>query len=77
MAFKIIPAVAVTVLALALAGCVHKTAYLTNQTGSIASCSAKGFGLIPLILEETSYDDCMQFYREHGYIDAAASGYAK
>jgi hypothetical protein len=60
-----------------LAGCVHKQAFLTNSTGSIASCSAKGFGLIPMVLEETSYDDCMQFYRAHGYVDSAASGYAK
>jgi hypothetical protein len=76
MAIKIVAAALGA--AILLSGCVHKTAYLTNQgTGQIASCSAKGFGLIPLVLEEVSYDDCMEFYRQHGFIDAAASGYAK
>ena len=73
----------VAISALALAGCVHKTAYLTKPSAvpggepEIAQCSAKGFGLIPMVLEMTSYDDCMSFYREHGYNQAAAAGYAK
>ena len=64
---------AVVAVSLALAGCVHKTAYLTKppaQAGGdqqIAHCEAKGFGLIPMVLEEVAYDDCMTFYRNHGY----------
>jgi hypothetical protein len=64
---------AVVAISLALAGCVHKTAYLTKQPAQeggdpqIARCEAKGFGLIPMVLEEVAYDDCMTFYRNHGY----------
>jgi hypothetical protein len=64
---------AVVAASIALAGCVHKTAYLTKppaQEGGdpqIARCEAKGFGLVPMVLEEVSYDDCMTFYRNHGY----------
>ena len=63
----------IAVASLALAGCVHKTAYLTKppaQAGGdqqIAHCDAKGFGLILMVLEEVAYNDCMTFYRNHGY----------
>jgi hypothetical protein len=74
---------AVVAVSLALAGCVHKTAYLTKPSAQpggdqqIAQCEAKGFGLIPMVLEETAYDDCMSFYRNHGYTQSASGGYVK
>ena len=67
--------IAAALLPILLGGCVHKTAYLTKPPTTagadvqIAHCEAKGFGLIPLVLEEVSYDDCMAFYRNHGYIE--------
>jgi hypothetical protein len=66
-----------------LSGCVHKQAFLTKPAtvaggeSQIVRCEAKGFGLVPMILEEVSYDDCMQFYRQHGFLDSDVSGYVK
>jgi len=74
MAIKILAkTAAVVAVSVVLAGCVHKTAYLTKSPSKeggdpqIAHCEAKGFGLIPMVLEEVAYNDCMTFYRNNGY----------
>lgn len=53
----------------ALSGCVDKQVFMTKPDGTIAQCNAKGWGLIPMILEEQNLNDCRNFYLHNGYAE--------
>jgi hypothetical protein len=61
--------VILAVALVALSACVSKDGFLKNEKGEIAHCHASGRGLVQTVMEEDSFDTCMQFYRNHGYVE--------
>jgi hypothetical protein len=54
---------------LALPSCTVKDGFLKKPDGQVAHCHASGYGLIPMIMEANSFDSCMQYYRNQGYVE--------
>jgi hypothetical protein len=69
MTFRIIAALSL-ISSLALAGCVDKQVFFHNPNNAqlIGSCKAAGWGLIPMIMELSTEQDCETYYVNHGYI---------
>ena len=60
-------------LAIVLSGCGDRQVFLkktaSDGTTQIAHCDAKGYGLIPVIMEQQNLNDCREYYRQNGYIE--------
>ena len=60
-------------LAIAISGCVDRQVFMkktaSDGTTQIAHCDAKGFGLIPAIMEQQNLNDCREYYRQNGYME--------
>jgi hypothetical protein len=63
----------VIMLSVALSGCIDRQVFLKKTapdgTTQIAHCDGKGFGLIPMVMEEQNLNDCRAYYRQNGYIE--------
>jgi hypothetical protein len=42
---------------------------MKKADGTIAHCDAKGWGLVPVIMEQSNLNDCREYYRHNGYTE--------
>jgi len=56
------------VLALAsLAGCADKSMVLRDAHGNTAECNGEGIGLVPMMMAENAYNQCVSAHEAAGY----------
>lgn len=58
---------------LSLSACVNTDTRLTNSSGAMADCNAQAFGVLWSIMAQMSYNKCVAFYRDAGYVDVVGT----
>ena len=54
---------------IAVSGCVDRQSFLKRPSdGQIVRCDAKGWGIIPAMMELSNMEDCETYYMHEGFI---------